>query len=186
MPTVKKRPKFKPDEILVAWESFAGDDVRVVAGVTRLRGDHPIVKRCPDFFTQDGTPSDELTRLRQNYYRDSEPEPVKEPPRTRIAKEIRDADAVVCVRGLLAGTRVDRRSRAAQTAPASTYVPVLPDAKLDRRDALVARVTIRTFGEHGEVLRVVHAGQLISRDDELVSIHPHAFAMPQVQDREEA
>jgi hypothetical protein len=188
MPTVKKRSsKFADDEIVVAWESFAGHDIRVVAGVTRLRADHPIVKRCPQFFTKDGTPSDELTRLRQAYYADSFPEPVQDPTRTIIEERVRDEDALVCTRGLLAGTRVHRRSRAALTAPPGTYVPVM-DKAMDRRNCLEARETLRVLGEDGKPTRVVYAGQLVHRDDQLVAIHPHAFGLPAVElnTREEA
>jgi hypothetical protein len=182
MASLTKR-KLKPDEIVVAIESFAGSDIRVPAGM-RLRGDNPIVRRVPHFFTRDGASAEELTRLRQELIRDSEPPIPVEPSRTRIAREVRDEDAVVYVRGIMAGTRVHRKSKAASTAPPGTTVPVMPDPTLDRRDALVATETLRIVGENGKTARVLYAGQLVQRDDELVQIHPHSFVLPQIQDRE--
>jgi len=55
-----KAPKFRDDEVAVAWQTFAGDGIpEVIKRGTRLRGNHPAVRRWPQFFVADGTPANE-------------------------------------------------------------------------------------------------------------------------------
>jgi hypothetical protein len=184
VPTTRRKSKFKPDEIVIAIDSSAGTDIRVPVGM-RIRADHPIVKRLgEDRFAPDGTPDDELERLRQQLNK-IDAEPFEPPVRTIIEKRIPDEDAMVQVVGFGAGTRAHKKSKVVNSG-VGTWVPVMPDPKLKRQDALLATETMRTLGEDGKVVRVVYAGQLIHRDDEFVTIHPHSFAMPHVQVREEA
>jgi hypothetical protein len=61
MPT---KTKLKPKQVYVCWESFAGNEGLSVAEGTRLRGDHELVQRYPERFVEDGTPDDEVDRLR--------------------------------------------------------------------------------------------------------------------------
>ncbi len=60
MPRVKpRRPKkFKPDEVVVCWQSFATERDVIPKGA-RLRGDHAAVQACPHNFVADGTPDAE-------------------------------------------------------------------------------------------------------------------------------
>lgn len=55
-----KTHKFKDDEVVIAWQSFAVDGVHetIVRG-QRLRGSHPAVKKAPDYFVPDATPESE-------------------------------------------------------------------------------------------------------------------------------
>jgi hypothetical protein len=77
MPALKQKPK--ADTLYVCFESFASDsrDGNCARG-TRLRGDHPIVRNYPQFFVPDGTPDDELERIRRDFYEASGSPP---PPR---------------------------------------------------------------------------------------------------------
>jgi hypothetical protein len=73
----RKQRKFRPDEIVVAHTAFVTSCMPEhgpysVAVGDRLRGDHEVVKRCGVFFAPDGTPTDELGRLRARAAQDAE------------------------------------------------------------------------------------------------------------------
>lgn len=46
----QKRPKFEPDQLVIAWETFSTVDGLVVRQGTRLRGDDPAVQAAPHLF----------------------------------------------------------------------------------------------------------------------------------------
>lgn len=49
-----------PNKIYIAWQSFTAEGVsEVVQAGMRLRGGHPAVQRCPEYFVADGTPRSE-------------------------------------------------------------------------------------------------------------------------------
>src|SRR5213593_2938971 len=96
----RKKPKFRDDEIVACIESFVtsilSEGPFPVAVGDRLRGDHPVVRACGQFFAPDGTPKDEIHRLRAKLYADAEPPPLPpDPMRTRIEQRTADEDAVV-------------------------------------------------------------------------------------------
>jgi hypothetical protein len=186
MSPVKKRSRFRPDELVICLDTFAGGDGRIGFG-ERVRADNPWVARIgEDKFVPDGTPDDEIQRRRQALNsRELADVPVTVPERnTRIEKRIPDKDAVIQVLGYGSGTRAQKGSRLAKSGH-GLWVPVVPDPSLDRRDALIATETMRTLGEDGKPIRTLYAGQWCHRDDEFVTLHPHLFALPHVQDREE-
>jgi hypothetical protein len=100
---VPKEPKFKPDETVVAWQSFAWDSpsgrpFTIVSG-TRLRGDHEVVLGCPWYFHRADAPDDEVPNLWDH---------VPEPPQHeaefhRPAPPIPDGEAAVCVTAFQVG-----------------------------------------------------------------------------------
>jgi hypothetical protein len=55
--------KPKADEVYVCIQSFAGNELSVAEGL-RLSGNNEIVRRFPDRFVIDGTPDDEIAKLR--------------------------------------------------------------------------------------------------------------------------
>ena len=59
-----RTPKRTPDQIMTCWQSFAGNEGLSVKEGTRLRADHELVKRFSDKFVPDGTPDDEIDKLR--------------------------------------------------------------------------------------------------------------------------
>jgi hypothetical protein len=64
----------KSDQLFVCFESFVdGGTVppTPVARGARLRGDHAMVKKHCQYFVPDGTPDDEMHRLRQRMYEDA-------------------------------------------------------------------------------------------------------------------
>ena len=115
--------KFKADEIVIAIEPFVTSCLPSgpfpVAAGQRLRADHSVVKATPDFWVADGTPSDEVGRLRTRIYQRAEADmPVLEAPTARIERRIPDAEALVAADnapiGILRGTRVHRSSEIAK------------------------------------------------------------------------
>jgi hypothetical protein len=55
-----KTKRFADDEIVIAWQSFAVDGVfETIAKGTRLRGNHPAVRKAPGYFVPDGLPESE-------------------------------------------------------------------------------------------------------------------------------
>jgi hypothetical protein len=63
MPRVLKRPKVEADRLYRCWMPFSGDDdngvpVTIQSG-TRLLGNHPAVRKWPQFFVSDDAPDDE-------------------------------------------------------------------------------------------------------------------------------
>lgn len=55
MPTLSKTKKPEADKLYVCWQGFAGDQFACPRG-TRLRGDHPLVRKFFERFVEDGTP----------------------------------------------------------------------------------------------------------------------------------
>jgi hypothetical protein len=64
MPRVlPKELPFKPDQMVVAWTTFAAEDLPppgVMKRGTKLRGDHPAVVSHPNFFVSAELPDDEM------------------------------------------------------------------------------------------------------------------------------
>lgn len=66
MPLTKRKNKIKADELYVAWQDFAADDLVGVFGYgvvkqgMRLRGDHIAVRLHPGNFVPADTPADEM------------------------------------------------------------------------------------------------------------------------------
>lgn len=177
MGVAKTKTRFKSGQIVIAIESFnssaLGAPFPVAAG-DRFRGDHPIVQACSGFFAPDGTPRDEVQRLRQALIREAEAAIPTPNPLPAPAPRLRDADAVVAISG--GGERVDRRSREVKAHP-EHYVPVIP-AGLKRADALVALAPMSRIGADGKLERALYEGQWTSKDDLFVAINPHQFQLP--------
>jgi hypothetical protein len=182
------RAKFADDEVVVCFEPFHSghvDGPNVCAPGTRLRGDHPYVRNSPQYFVRDGTPADEVARLRvaliQEAEKDVPQHRAADPEKpTEIAKPLRDEDALVCIAGAAAGERVHRHSLAAETRP-ELYQAIVPPG-LARADALVAKETMRMLGEEGKPIRTLYAGQWCDRHDEFVRLHPQMFVMPYIEE----
>jgi hypothetical protein len=71
MPVLKQKPR--ADTLYVCFESFATSDPEL-AGCgkgTRLRGDHPVVKRWPQFFVRADSADDEIAEARRAFYADA-------------------------------------------------------------------------------------------------------------------
>lgn len=62
MPRFKSKSKFKPDEVVVAYTTFATDDYVIRRG-TRLRASHTAVQRNPHWFVADGTVTNEIPNV---------------------------------------------------------------------------------------------------------------------------
>src|SRR5919108_3429548 len=64
MPRVlPKKPPFKPEEMVVAWTTFAADDLPppgVMKRGTKLRGDHPAVVGHNNYFVSADLPDNEI------------------------------------------------------------------------------------------------------------------------------
>ena len=64
MPRVlPKKPLFKPEEMVVAWTTFAADDLPppgVMKRGTKLRGDHPAVVGHNNYFVSADLPDNEI------------------------------------------------------------------------------------------------------------------------------
>ena len=93
---LSKRPKFGPDEIVIATQGIAVGDFVIPRG-TRLRGEHPVVRQVPQHFVPDGTPASEWPSMWASI-----PEPAQEPaPRPPIP----DEEAAVAVEAFTYGNR---------------------------------------------------------------------------------
>jgi hypothetical protein len=96
-PRLKPKPKFGPNEVVVAVETRVGDLEGIPGGVlhggARLRGSHPLVLARPDWFVADGTPEHEWPLTQPTEPDWDELRPVKQPPPIPPLKR------VVCVRG---------------------------------------------------------------------------------------
>ena len=112
--------RIQRDQIYVAIESFAGDGVAVAKGL-RLRGDNPLVARCPWAFLEDGASEEAAIAKRQENNRAAEARssalaqslPVAAQPRP-----IQDENKMICIR------QVARSAARNQSAPtASRWVP---------------------------------------------------------------
>jgi hypothetical protein len=82
----------------------------------------------------------------------------------------------VCIRGTLNGPRegqvVAKNDEAAKRWP-EAFAPVNPN-RLAPGEALRAKATMERTGSDGRT-RVVHIGQWVHRDDELVIVNPESF-----------
>jgi len=97
--------KFKDDEVVVAVTSFAGDggaagDLTIIKG-HELRGNHPAVRKWPQFFVPIGTPRSEwpaefdvaaIAKIEDERRRESD----------RRYPQIPADEAVVCIQGFQA------------------------------------------------------------------------------------
>jgi hypothetical protein len=115
MPRVlPKKPKFKTDEIVVAWTGFATGHTAVQRG-TRLRGDSPLVKGHPQYFVKDGTPANEMPGELDGLV----PSPSEPPEFHRPAPPIPDEEACeVAMDVMIAGRPFRRGQRVRRDDPA--------------------------------------------------------------------
>jgi hypothetical protein len=160
---------FKDGEIALCIASFVTEDEAVAAG-TRRRVDE-LVKRTPLHWVSDGSTSDEIGQAVARLFTF---EDVPEPPSPVVPTErrLRDEDALVHIE---TGERVKKGSKLARK---ELWVPVVSRPGLKRADALKVTKTLTVIGPGGEVERVVHAGQWIHKDDELVALHPVHMSLP--------
>jgi hypothetical protein len=169
--------KQKGAELLVCHETHATHEQVYVRG-TRLRADHPAVKANPDYWVPDGTDDAELARIRSKLFAGEPPAPV-EPMLRPLEPPIPAEKAMLAIRdfpreGVTAGDRLRKGHKLAKKHP-DAFVAVVPSG-LARADALVAKKTI-SHERDGDV-RIVHGGQWVHRDDELVALHPFQFELP--------
>ena len=113
-----RKPRFKPDEVVVAITSFVTGANFVCHRGTRLRADHAAVQAAPHLFLPDASSDDEIAAAAAAL----EPDPVDHAPAgPRVLEPLRDEDALAVlepltvnvVGGLMAlspGDRVDGRS----------------------------------------------------------------------------
>jgi hypothetical protein len=137
---------------------------------SRYRADAEIVGIAPQFFADDGTPEDEIQRLRQAIYREAEAGVPPPAPQPAPAKALKDAEAVVSPEG----ERIPKRSQRAKVR-SDHFRPVVP-AGLARKDALRSLVYQSQIGDDGKVERDLYPGEWASSDDPFVTLNPHAFA----------
>jgi hypothetical protein len=171
---VKTKTKFKTP-LVVAIDSFVTTAIpefgpfSVSTGM-RLKADHPVVQRVPDFFTEDGQDDATIASLRAALYRDSLPP--AEPPKPVVPAErrLRDEDALV---NRFNGQRVAKKDPEAKRRP-DWFVPVVGPG-LTRENSLLALTEMSEIGAGDKPTRTVHAGQWVSRDDPFVTLHPHSF-----------
>ena len=189
-----------PDGIYVAWESFgtANPDLTVRAG-TKLRGDHEAVRDYPQFFMPADTPDDVIAAHRRDEYAREQLQAIQSAGQRaesdvhvpEQAEPLRDEDAVVAIRqaGVTAGgdkatdtTGEFRTVNPGDKLPRShpmvkrdleAFVEVTNGVPRDRA-AVALQYTSSLDGE-GNLVRAVHAGQWLDRDDELARINPHMF-----------
>jgi hypothetical protein len=162
------KSKFKDGEVVQCIMSFATENEAVAAG-TRRRVDD-LVKRTPLHWIHDGATSDEIGQAVAALYTfEDVPEPP--PPVVPVERRLDDEQALVNIN---TGERVRKGTKLARK---DEWVPVVP-AGLRRADALKVTKTLTVMGRGGEVERVVHAGQWIHKDDELVALHPVHLEMP--------
>jgi hypothetical protein len=87
-----KKPRFRPDEVVVCWEGFAAQDVPFPFGVvrrgTRLRGGHPVVQSHSWRLVADGVP--EIEWPKREF-----PEPEQHEPMIAVVEQIPDDEAAV-------------------------------------------------------------------------------------------
>jgi len=100
--------KFRDDEIVIAWQSFTTEGVpETITRGSRLRGRHPAVKKCPQYFVEDGTPEGEWPSVHAGAVATSMA--LAEQQRTERARRepppIPDEMQVVCIQGFTKGAR---------------------------------------------------------------------------------
>jgi hypothetical protein len=118
MPRVlPKTPPFKPEEMVVAWTTFAADDLPlpgVMRRGTKLRGDHPAVLGHPNYFCSADLPDDEMP----NDFTYAEEPPQHEHEFVRILERLPDdqlMEATADVSYGLGGTVVRKGERLAKS-----------------------------------------------------------------------
>jgi hypothetical protein len=177
-----KTKRFKT-ELVTAVDSFVTSGLEdaapfPVAAGSRWSRDHEVVRRCPQYFAEDGTPTDEIATLRTRLGMADVPAPKPSVPVSRLEQRIPDEQALVNV---FNGERVRRGSKPAKENP-GWYVPVTDGVK--RSEALFALAPMTIYNSDGTVRRTVYAGQWCKRDDELVTLHPDQFTLPEFALRE--
>lgn len=197
MPRAAKRePELDPSAIYVCWCAFATNAMPgspVIKTGARLRGDHPAVLDCPQYFVSDGADESERMAAQDEVYGVTAPELVPDFPPPPAP--IRDENAVVAIRdvGSLTGGRSgtghvesapnvcwkgQRLSKDHELATANpdAFVPVVPQG-LKREESLVAKVSMGNADPDDEGRGwQVHAGQWVSRSHPAVKLHPTLFA----------
>jgi hypothetical protein len=180
----KASPKFRDDDIVVAWQSFgvqqSGVGLIAITEGTRLRGSHPVVKQSPIHFVRDGAAPEEVSAARRVA------EPVEDvaprPGDYGVAPQptpLRDEDAVLITQagsrpGLQAGARLAKSDPMLKKLKSGDYVPQIAKG-LDPQTALVALEELRESDVDGNDDRVVHKGQYVSRGDRAVALNPSMF-----------
>lgn len=118
--------KFKDDEVVVSWQTFAGEGIdEVIKRGTRLRGAHPAVRRWPQFFVADGTPEKEWPGLLDATIEHSQKVAAERAAENERKYPTIPADeVVVCIQGFRAGfTSVDEGARRRRTDPVVKKYP---------------------------------------------------------------
>ena len=196
MPRAAKRePELDPNAIYVCWCAFATDAMPgspVIKSGSRLRGDHPAVQACPQYFVSDGADEAERMAKHDEVYGTTAPELVPDFPPP--LPPVRDEDALVAIRDigsltggrsgtgqleaapnvLLKGQRAHRDSEIAKANP-DAFVPVVPKG-LKRRDALVAKAAMANIDDDGGRGWSVFQGQWVDRSHPAVKLNPTLFA----------
>ena len=185
MPSIRKRPPFAANEIVIAINTGAcalpdGSDGYFVAG-RRYRGSDAIVDLNPAFFVRDGLTDAEIDAARRELHvtHYSTAVPADAPIiRKAIERRLRDADAVVAtdLAPFRAGTRLAKNDLRVKDAPAGAFVDVLPSGAR-RDDCYLATQTLR----HRDGFNVEHitwAGTLVPKTDPAVERHPLLFTLP--------
>ena len=106
------RSKFKDDEIVVATTSLAVEGVdEVIRRGMQLRGNHPAVRKCPQWFVPFGTPESEwpsewdnagLERIAEEQRRESERRHCAlgpHPHNGECSSTIPEDEVVICIQG---------------------------------------------------------------------------------------
>lgn len=106
MPRVTAKPRWRDDEVVVAWGALAAAEY-VIARGERLRGSDPRVREHPEMFVADGTPESEWPSQVDWGALPSTPEP----PQTRILESASADELCVANDSLRAGTRVIERGQ---------------------------------------------------------------------------
>jgi len=136
MPRAKSQRKFKPDEVVVAWEAFAADGIeRVIQKGERLRGNDPAVKAAPWAFVPDGTPAGEMPNPWQELREREEAEQAQ--PDADVAllaepEEYRDADVATLRRPLKVAVGTDGKGRPGRVVKFKAGARFLRDSELVR------------------------------------------------------
>jgi hypothetical protein len=165
------------DQVVTCIEGFVTSALEggpfPVAPYSRWYASHPVVQHCGQFFALDGTPQDELARLRAKLYAEAEQDvPLPEPP-PQPERRIRDEDVLLEIGS---GRRVRKDSLEVKNRP-DWFVEINPN-KIPRADAVVALADLTIIGEDLKPERTIHRGQWARRGDRFAQLHPHSFVLP--------
>lgn len=100
----KTQKRFKDDEVVVAWTSFSTEGVpKTIVKGDPLRGNHPAVLKCPEYFVRQGTPPDEWpSEYEAAGVAIARTDGIERAERAKLApKPIPVDERVVCVRGFI-------------------------------------------------------------------------------------